>query len=69
MMEAQVVVGPEMAKDGLEVKTAKMLLIMLVTGEMTSQQQMTGIMRSIQVMDKSVCFYVDVFYLIHIKTL
>ena len=52
MMEAPVVAGHEMGKDGHEVKIVKMLLIMLATGAMTSQQQMTGITRSIQVMDK-----------------
>jgi hypothetical protein len=50
MMEAQVVVVPEMVKEGLEEDPiVKMLLIMLEIGVTTFQQQMTGITRSIQV--------------------
>ena len=57
MTVALVVAGHGMAKEGREADPiAKMLLIMLVTGVMTSLQQMTGITRSIQVIDKSCCY-------------
>jgi len=48
MVVAQAGVSREMAKEGHEGETVKMLLTMLETGVMISQQQMIGITRSTQ---------------------